>query len=83
MGWHTNSNTPEKRVYLVYALEDKQSFFRYYEKGEVTTDYDNKGLTVREFNPSSKTPFFWHCVGSECDRYSFGFKLFPANASRN
>lgn len=83
MGWHTNSNEPHKRVYIVYALEDKKSFFRYYQKDSMVTDYDNKGLNVREFKATDQRPFFWHCVGSECDRYSFGFKLLSANESHN
>ena len=83
MGWHTNSNEPQKRVYLVYALEDQKSFFRYYKKDSMVTDYDNRGLNVREFEATDKRPFFWHCVGSECDRYSFGFKLLSANEPHN
>ena len=39
------------------------------------TDYDNKGITVRQFKVTDKPPYFWHCVGSECDRVSFGYTL--------
>ena len=28
-GWHTNSDSPGERIYLVYNQEDKKSFFRY------------------------------------------------------
>lgn len=83
MGWHTNSSQPDKHVYIVYASEDKQSFFRYYKDDEVITHYDDKGLNIREFDATAERPFFWHCVGSECDRFSFGFRLFPSDASHN
>tara|TARA_Y100001963_G_scaffold37529_1_gene52441 strand:+ start:845 stop:1972 length:1128 start_codon:yes stop_codon:yes gene_type:complete len=77
MGWHTNCNTPGERFYITWASEDKKSFFRYYdyEKDEVVTDYDDQGLTVRQFKVPESAPYFWHCVGSECDRFSFGFML--------
>ena len=41
----------------------------------IITDYDNKGITLRRFNITSSEPYFWHCVGSDCDRISFGFRL--------
>ena len=75
MGWHTNSNQPDDRLYITYASEDKKSFFRYYVDGKVVTDYDNKGFNFRTFSLSDKEPYFWHCVGSECDRFSFGYRL--------
>lgn len=75
MGWHTNFNSPGERFYVTWASEDNKSFFRYYddEKDEIITDYDDKGLTVRQFTIPTGKPYFWHCVGSECDRFSFGF----------
>ena len=75
MGWHTNCGTPGERFYITWASEDKKSFFRYYdyEKDEIITDYDDKGLTVRQFKVTEAEPYFWHCVGSECDRFSYGF----------
>ena len=77
MGWHTNCRNPGERFYITWASEDKKSFFRYYdyEKDEIITDYDDKGLTVRQFCVPESAPYFWHCVGSECDRFSFGFML--------
>tara|TARA_B100001996_G_C18528487_1_gene542073 strand:+ start:129 stop:701 length:573 start_codon:yes stop_codon:yes gene_type:complete len=77
MGWHTNHNETEDRLYITFAEEDKQSFFRYYENGSIITDYDNKGITIRRFSIPSKPPYFWHCVGSYCRRFSFGYKMFP------
>jgi hypothetical protein len=75
MGWHTNCGAPGERFYITWASEDKKSFFRYYdcEKDEIITDYDDKGLTVRRFKVTETEPYFWHCVGSECDRFSLGF----------
>ena len=76
IGWHTNHDQPNtKRLYITYASEDKKSFFRYLENGEIITCYDNKGITIREFNIPRPPNFFWHCVGSKCNRYSFGFKI--------
>lgn len=77
MGWHTNYKMPEERVYITYASEQGKSFFRYLEGGKVITDYDDKGLTVRRFSVSSERPYFWHCAGSACDRFSFGYRLKP------
>tara|TARA_R100001082_G_scaffold107551_1_gene81588 strand:- start:426 stop:974 length:549 start_codon:yes stop_codon:yes gene_type:complete len=77
MGWHTNYKMPEERVYITYASEQGESFFRYLEGGKVITDYDDKGLTVRRFAVSNERPYFWHCAGSNCDRFSFGYRLKP------
>ena len=77
MGWHTNCLEPVKRLYITYASEDKKSFFRYRdpETKQIITDYDDKGITLREFNVTDKPPYFWHCVGSECNRLSFGYQI--------
>ena len=65
----------ETEARRIQELEDKKSFFRYLENGEIITCYDNKGITIREFNIPRPPNFFWHCVGSKCNRYSFGFKI--------
>ena len=77
MGWHTNCNVPGQRIYITWASENKKSFFRYYdsEKNEIVTDYDNKGITIRQFTIPESAPHFWHCIGSKCDRFSFGFMI--------
>ena len=75
MGWHTNHDDPAVRLYINYASEDNKSFFRYYHNGKIITDYDSKGLNIRKFKCPDKKPYFWHCVGSECDRISIGFTI--------
>ena len=77
MGWHTNADTKEDRLYITFAEEDKQSFFRYYENENIITDYDDKGITIRRFSVAGGPPFFWHCVGSNTNRFSFGYRLHP------
>jgi len=77
MGWHTNHDTEEDRLYITFAEEDKQSFFRYYKDGNIITDYDDKGITIRRFSVAGGPPFFWHCVGSNTNRFSFGYRLHP------
>ena len=81
MGWHTNHTNPCIRLYITYASEDKKSFFRYRDRKtkEIITDYDNKGLTIREFFIPKHKPYFWHCVGSMCNRISFGYRINPEN----
>ena len=82
MSWHTNYTNPCPRIYITYASEDKKSFFRYRDRKtkEIITDYDNKGITIRRFFiPPAKNGYFWHCVGSMCDRISFGFRINPEN----
>ena len=65
--WLVQSAFPKKRV--------QKSFFRYYEDGQIVTDYDKMGMNARKFTCPGESPYFWHCVGSECDRISFGFQL--------
>ena len=79
MGWHTNYKCPCKRLYITYASEDKKSFFRYRdpETKEIITDYDDKGITIRQFYVLRKPPYFWHCVGSDCIRISLGYRINP------
>lgn len=77
MSWHTNSDSPCTRLYINWCDEEGKSFFRYvdpYTK-ETVTDYDNKGINIREFDITDKPPYLWHCVGSECNRLSFGYRI--------
>lgn len=76
MGWHTNSDAPCRRLYVTYKEGEGESFFRYLnEDGEVITDYDEPGISIREFDIPELPNQLWHCVGSNCNRYSFGFRI--------
>lgn len=77
MGWHTNSDAPFNRLYIVYASESGRSFFKYYDQTtkEVVTCYDKKGINVYTFTTPEAPNLFWHCVGSDCHRFSFGYRL--------
>ena len=80
MGWHTNYKNPGKRLYVTYASENRKSFFRYRnpKTKEIITDYDDRGITTRQFDVTGKPPYFWHCVGSDCIRVSFGYIINPS-----
>lgn len=80
MSWHTNVDIPSKHIYITYTdrkNETDEAFFRYKDGEEIITDHDYNGITIREFdtNTNSNGEMFWHCVYSDCDRYSFGFRL--------
>jgi hypothetical protein len=74
MGWHTNSNMEGWRVYASRAEEDKKSFFRYFKNNRVHTEWEDKGWNFRAFQVIKGQPY-WHCVYTDCDRYSFGFRF--------
>lgn len=76
MSWHTNSDKPQKHVYITYVDQPNKSFFRSFGNDKVITDWDNDILTVRVFDITDIEPYYWHCVYSDCNRYSFGFRLF-------
>jgi hypothetical protein len=75
MGWHTNSDAPFERVYLVYS-ENGDSMFAYIdpETNTPVVHYDDPGWNVYQFT-TPKDPLFWHAVMSQCNRFSFGFKI--------
>ena len=74
-GWHTNSNTKGRRIYLVWAEEDDKSFFRYLDKDtkEVVTKYEKKGWQINDFNIEDGDNLSWHSVYSNTNRLSLGF----------
>jgi hypothetical protein len=78
MMWHTNSDAPCVRLYVTWANLANKSFFRYIDPktNETITDYDDEGITIREFSITDKPPYLWHAVGSNCDRLSFGYRIF-------
>jgi hypothetical protein len=75
MGWHTNLRKPGWRMYVNYATEENKSFFRYRDPmtGEIVTSWD-KHWNFRLFIIDAALPF-WHCVHSETDRFSLGYKI--------
>lgn len=73
MGWHTNSCTPGIRIYCSFAKEHGKSYFAYYKDGEIIKCWDDCGWNFRMFSISSN--LFWHCVYSETDRISLGFRI--------
>jgi hypothetical protein len=77
MSWHTNSDFPCTRIYITWTETGNKSFFRYIDPitNETITDYDDAGITIREFDITNKPPYLWHAVGSECDRISFGYGI--------
>lgn len=75
--WHTNADTPGKRIYLTWAGEDNKSFFKYYDdiEGKVVTRYDKKGWNVNEFD-IPKDGFLWHYIATKSTkRKSVGFMI--------
>jgi|TARA_B100000073_G_C23737881_1_gene572833 hypothetical protein len=78
MGWHNNQGKKGTRIYVTYADENGKSFFRYKDNktNKIITTYDQKGWTIRMFDVSDKIgDFYWHCVYSKCNRFSFGFNI--------
>lgn len=75
-GWHTNNNSPGKRIYFTWSEEDNKSFFKYLdnETDQIITKYDKKGWHINEFI-IPKEGVFWHYVGSETCRKSIGFLI--------
>jgi hypothetical protein len=76
MGWHTNSKAKGWRLYCSHAREDNKSFFRYQDpkSGEIITSWDKKGWKFRLFLINEID--LWHCVYSETDRISLGYRFF-------
>jgi hypothetical protein len=74
MGWHTNSDFPCKRVYITVVDDSYKSGFKYVNGRNVIDDVDDEKIIIREFD-ISKTEPFWHCVYSNTNRYSFGFRI--------
>ena len=74
MGWHTNSASPGWRIYINYAEDENESFFRYRNHdNEIVTLHDKK-WNLRVFKISQNEPL-WHCVYSNTNRFSLGYML--------
>lgn len=76
MGWHTNSGAACTRIYLTHVPEGDKSFFRYYCGGKYVTSWDKEGWNIRQFEVTEedKDPL-WHCVYSDTQRLSVGFRI--------
>lgn len=76
MGWHTNSAAKGWRLYCSHARESNKSFFRYQDPktNEIITSWDNNGWKFRLFLIDEID--LWHCVYSETDRISLGYRFF-------
>jgi hypothetical protein len=75
MGWHTNSDRAGWRLYLNYSMASDRSFFRWFEDGEIATDYDVAGFNFRLFRIGSERDLFWHCIYADDWRFSLGLRL--------
>jgi|TARA_B110000495_G_C22958532_1_gene561765 hypothetical protein len=76
MGWHTNSDAPGDRWYLVYNTDENSSFFRYIDPNteEMITKWEPKGWSLNHFRLGDNNKPLWHCVYTKSDRFSFGIK---------
>ena len=76
MGWHTNSDHPGDRWYLVYNKDDNSSFFRYIdpETGKMITKWEPKGWSINHFKINNSKNPLWHCIYANSDRISIGFR---------
>ena len=72
-------NTKESSMLIFNKIENymkvKRVFFVNPKSKDVITSYDNNGWTARMFD-IKKDSDLWHCVYSDTDRYSIGFRIF-------
>ena len=76
-GWHTNSDEPYQRLYLVWNLNNNSSYFNYQNNktNEIISKLENKGISHNIFS-TYKNNQLWHCVGNLNNiRISIGFKF--------
>jgi hypothetical protein len=75
MGWHTNSKAVGWRIYINYAEQEGESFFRYRDphSAEIITLPD-KTWNCRVFRVSASNPL-WHCIYSNTNRFSIGYRV--------
>ena len=70
LGWHTNANASDPRMYIVWVEKENSSFFYHEEKdGSIKTIQEKKGWQVNHF----KAPHY-HAAHADCNRISFGFR---------
>lgn len=66
MNWHTNSNNPSTRIYLVRASENPSSKIKF--KNKIIKDKPFWSFNI--FKIKDKT---WHCIDAKTERLSLGF----------
>lgn len=76
MRWHTNSDYPGERIYVVYS-ENGESYFKYLDNDsdKVIEIKDNVGWSINTFCIPKLPEKFWHCVYSHTNRISIGFRV--------
>jgi hypothetical protein len=77
MGWHTNSDFPCTRVYITYVETFNNSGFKFLSDGVVFDDVDDRELIIRQFEVGLDDKLLWHCVYSNTNRFSFGYRIEP------
>ena len=67
MNWHTNSNNPAKRIYLVRSTDNPKSRMKF--KDRIIEDKPMWSVNI--FDVKKDT---WHCVDAKTERLSLGFQ---------
>ena len=79
MGWHTNCRKvkhKDYRLYFVWCDEDNKSFFRWRDSmGKIHTKWERKGWNLNWFQLGNCENPTWHCIYSNCNRFSIGFQV--------
>lgn len=78
MGVHTNAESKDVyRVYFVYADESNKSFFKIYNNKEKKIEKVNekKGWNINYFKLGNFKNPSYHCLYSDCNRFSIGFSV--------
>lgn len=76
LDWHTNSDHPGRRIYLIWN-DAPGSFFRYKDPGSGSfhTVEDDVGWCFRTFVVApTHMPPLWHCVYASGNRFAMGFR---------
>ena len=66
MNWHTNSNNPSTRIYIVRSTGNPKSCMKFKDK----IIYDKPLWSVNIFDVGKDS---WHCVDAKTERLSLGF----------
>lgn len=76
MGWHSNHSRADRRVYCSWAERPDSNFFRYEHPitGEIVTEWEQPGWTIKTFSIPAPPARFWHCIGASSLRLSLGFR---------